>query len=260
MPWTGGSRKALPSPCPRVVDAADAASLTLRDAVSYTPAMDVSNEQVRRALLSLVAFVLSVTVHEFGHAFVADRLGDGLPRAQGRVSLSPLRHIDPLGTIVIPLLAVFMSGVPFIAWGKPVQTNPSEMTPRLSRSTASLLVSLAGPLMNLVLAVTVSILLIVGAKTGLVGIDAATAIIRFVVVLNISLMFFNLLPIPPLDGAAILTVILPDRFRGALLVMRRWGMLVLMLLFATGVGAVLMEPAQIVAGAWGRFLLSFVPV
>jgi Zn-dependent protease len=222
--------------------------------------MDVTNEQVRRALLSLVAFVLSVTVHEFGHAFVADRMGDGLPRAQGRVSLSPLRHIDPLGTIVMPLLAVFMAGVPFIAWGKPVQTNPSAMTARLSRSTASLLVSLAGPLMNLVLAVVVSILLIAVAKTGFLGVDAAKAIIRFVVVLNISLMFFNLLPIPPLDGAAILSVILPVRFRGVLLVMRRWGMLVLMLLFATGIGAVLMEPAQILGMAWERFLMSFVPV
>jgi Zn-dependent protease len=222
--------------------------------------MDVSNEQVRRALLSLVAFVLSVTVHEFGHAFVADRLGDGLPRSQGRVSLSPMRHIDLLGTIVIPLLAVFMSGIPFIAWGKPVQTNPSAMTPRLSRSVSSLLVSLAGPFMNLVLAVVVSILLIAAAKTGHLGADTAMAIIRFVVVLNISLMFFNLLPIPPLDGASILTVILPPQFRGALLVMRRWGMLILMLLFLTGIGTVLMQPAQMLAGAWGRFLMSFVPV
>jgi len=79
-------------------------------------------------------------------------------------------------------------------------------------------------------------------------------------VLNISLMFFNLLPIPPLDGASILTVILPVQFRGVLLVMRRWGMLVLMLLFLTGLGSVLMQPAQILAAAWGRFLMSFVPV
>jgi Zn-dependent protease len=222
--------------------------------------MDVSNEQVRQALLSLVAFVLSVTVHEFGHAFVADRLGDGLPRSQGRVTLSPLRHIDPIGTIVIPLMAVFLSGIPFIAWGKPVQTNPSAMTPRLSRNVASLLVSLAGPFMNLVLAVVVSVLLIVAAKTGHLGLATARAIIQFVVVLNISLMFFNLLPIPPLDGASILNVILPAQFRGVLLVMQRWGMLVLMLLFLTGIGAVLMQPAQILAAAWGRFLMGFVPV
>jgi Zn-dependent protease len=234
--------------------------LTLPEAVGYSHwGMDVTNEQVRRALLSLVAFVLSVTVHEFGHAFVADRLGDGLPRAQGRVTLSPVRHIDPLGTIIIPLLAMFMSGVPFIAWGKPVQTNPAKMTTRLPRATASLLVSLAGPFMNLVLAVLVSAGLIVMAKAGLVGPAVAEAVIRFVVVLNISLMFFNLLPIPPLDGASILEVILPLRLHGVLYAMRRWGMVALMILFATGVGSFLMAPAQHLATVWGRFLMGFVP-
>ena len=220
----------------------------------------ISNEQVRLALLSLVGFVLSVTFHEFGHAFVADRLGDRLPRAQGRLTLSPLAHIDLLGTIVIPLLAAFVSGVPFIAWGKPVQTNPGAMTTRLPRATASLLVSLAGPFMNLVLAVLVSLALIVVARTGHLSMDVAGAVIRFVVVLNISLMFFNLLPIPPLDGASILTVILPARFHGVLNGMRRWGMLVLMLLFATGVGGLLMRPAQLLAVAWARFLTGFIPV
>ena len=220
----------------------------------------ISNEQVRLALLSLVGFVLSVTFHEFGHAFVADRLGDRLPRAQGRLTLSPLAHIDPLGTIVIPLLAVFVSGVPFIAWGKPVQTNPGGMTTRLPRATANLLVSLAGPFMNLVVAVLVSAGLIAVAKTGHVSMAVAGAVIRFVVVLNISLMFFNLLPIPPLDGASILAVILPPRFHGVLNGMRRWGMLVLMLLFATGVGGLLMRPAQLLAVAWARFLTGFIPV
>jgi len=233
--------------------------LTLPEAVGYHWCMDVSNEQVRTALLSLVGFVLSVTVHEFGHAFVADRFGDGLPRAQGRVTLSPLRHIDPFGTIVIPLLAAFMSGVPFIAWGKPVQTNPAKMTTRLPRTTASLLVSLAGPFMNLVLAVVVSALLIPAAKAGIVGQGSAYAIINFVVILNISLMFFNLLPIPPLDGASILEVILPLRFHGALHAMRRWGMLVLMVLFLTGVGGFLMAPVHRLGLVWGRFLMGFVP-
>jgi Zn-dependent protease len=220
----------------------------------------ISNDQVRLALLSLVGFVLSVTVHEFGHAFVADRFGDRLPRSQGRLTLSPLAHIDLLGTIVIPLVAAFVSGVPFIAWGKPVQTNPSGMTTRLPRTTANLLVSLAGPFMNLVLAVLVSVGLIAVARTGHLSMSVAGAVIRFVVVLNISLMFFNLLPIPPLDGASILAVILPPRFHGVLNGMRRWGMLVLMLLFATGVGGMLMQPAQMLAVAWARFLTGFIPV
>ena len=113
---------------------------------------------------------------------------------------------------------------------------------------------------GLVLAVLVSVGLIAAAKTGHLSMAVATAVIRFVVVLNISLMFFNLLPIPPLDGASILTVLLPRRFHGVLNGMRRWGMLVLMLLFATGVGGLLMRPAQLLAIAWARFLTGFLPV
>ena len=177
------------------------------------------------------------------------------------VPLSILVHtVGLIGIIVIPLLAVFVSGVPFIAWGRPVQTNPNGMTTRLPPATANLLVSLAGPFMNLVVAVLVSAGLIAVAKTGHVSVAVAGAVIRFVVVLNISLMFFNLLPIPPLDGASILTVILPPRFHGILNGMRRWGMLVLMLLFATGVGGLLMRPAQMLAVAWARFLTGFIPV
>ncbi|MBC8133890.1 MAG: site-2 protease family protein, partial [Deltaproteobacteria bacterium] len=221
--------------------------------------MDVSNEQVRQALLSVVAFVLSVSVHEFGHAFVADKLGDGLPRAQGRVTLSPLKHIDPLGTIVVPLLASFSSGIPFIAWGKPVQTNPSAMTTRFPRSVNNLLVSVAGPLMNLLLAVLISVVLIAVAKTGVVSRELAEQVIRFMIVLNISLMFFNLLPIPPLDGGAILAIVLPERWRGVMPVLERYGMLAIILLFVTGAGAFVMRPAAQLAAAWSDVLMGWMP-
>jgi Zn-dependent protease len=222
--------------------------------------MDVSNEQVRYALLSVVAFVISVTFHEFGHAFVADRLGDGLPRSQGRVSLSPLRHIDLLGTIIVPLLAVLASGIPLIAWGKPVQTDPSAMTPRFPRSVNNLLVSVAGPMMNLLLAVLVSLVLIALARTGNMSRELAVTIIQFMVVLNISLMFFNLLPVPPLDGAAILALVLPPGARRVLPTLQRYGMVIILILFATPVGGVVMLPARKLALAWGQALMSFVPV
>jgi Zn-dependent protease len=221
--------------------------------------MNVSNEQVRQALLSVVAFVLSVSFHEFGHAFVADKLGDGLPRAQGRVTLSPWRHVDPFGTIIIPLLAVLTAGMPFIAWGKPVQTNPAAMTRRFPRSVNNLLVSLAGPTMNLLLAILISVLLIAMAKTGHVSRDLAAAVIKFMVGLNISLMFFNLLPVPPLDGGAILAIVLPARMQGVLPILQRYGILVIIALFATGLGATLMGPATRLAEVWGRTLMGFVP-
>ena len=221
--------------------------------------MDVSNEQVRIALLSVVAFVVSVTFHEFGHAFVADRLGDGLPRAQGRVTLSPLRHIDLLGTIVMPLVAVLAAGVPLIAWGKPVQTDPSAMTRRFPRVVNNLLVSLAGPMMNLLLALLVSVVMIALAKTGALSRELAVTIVRFMVVLNISLMFFNLLPVPPLDGAAILALVLPARAQRILPVLNRYGMIILLVMFLTPAGALLMAPARKLAMVWGQALLSFVP-
>jgi Zn-dependent protease len=221
--------------------------------------MDVSNEQVRQALLSVVAFVLSVSFHEFGHAFVADRLGDGLPRAQGRVTLSPWRHIDPLGTIVVPLLATFASGVPFIAWGKPVQTNPSAMTSRFPRAVNNLMVSLAGPIMNLLLAVLISVLLVAVARGGYVSRGLAEQIVKFMVVLNLSLMFFNLLPIPPLDGGSILAIALPARWRGVMPLLQRYGMLVIILLFMTGMGSTLMRPAARLAAAWADVLMGLIP-
>jgi Zn-dependent protease len=191
---------------------------------------------------------------------VADKLGDKLPRSQGRVTLSPLRHIDPFGTIIVPLLATFASGVPFIAWGKPVQTNPDAMTQRFPRAVNNLLVSVAGPTMNLVLAVLVSAVLVGLAKTGHMSLQLAEVIIRFMVVLNISLMFFNLLPVPPLDGAAILALVLPQRWRGVLPVLQRYGLLVIIVLFATGLGSFVMRPAYLLAGAWSRVLMGFVPV
>lgn len=221
--------------------------------------MDVSNEQVRLALLSVLAFIVSVSVHEFGHALVADRLGDGLPRSQGRVTLSPVRHIDILGTIVVPLLATFTSGIPFIAWGKPVQTNPSAMTRRFSPAVNNLMVSVAGPMMNLVLAVLVSVALVAVAQTGYLSHEIAVQVIRFMVVLNISLLFFNLLPIPPLDGGSILALMLPARMQGVLPVLERYGMLAIILLFVTGVGSVLMWPAGVVARAWTDVLMRLLP-
>ena len=103
---------------------------------------DLGVDQVRNALIYLIAFVAAVSVHEFGHAFVADKLGDRLPRMQGRLTLSPLSHIDPLGTIVLPVAGALMAGVPMIAWGKPVMTSPNNYTRKLSRRTGSMLVAL----------------------------------------------------------------------------------------------------------------------
>lgn len=221
--------------------------------------MDISADQVRVALLALIAFVVSVSVHEFGHAFVADRLGDRLPRMQGRLTLWPKPHIDLLGTIVLPLVGALMPGqFPLLAWGKPVQTNPANYTTKLPRSVGNLLVSVAGPAMNLLLALLVSVVFVVLGKAGRLSPSVAHGIVNYLVALNLSLMFFNLLPIPPLDGGALLAVAFPKSLQHVVRALERYGMFVLIILLMTGTLRTLMRPAYAFIDAWAEVLVRMV--
>jgi Zn-dependent protease len=223
--------------------------------------MDISPDQVKRALMALVAFVVSVSVHEFGHAFVADRLGDRLPRTQGRLTLSPLAHIDLIGTIVMPLVgALLPGGFPLIAWGKPVQTDPRNYTTRLPRRVGRMLVSLAGPAMNLLLALVVSIVFILLGKSGALSEALATGLLRYVLALNLVLMFFNLIPLPPLDGGAVLAGVLPESLQFIPRALERYGMILFFVLFLSGVLGVVMRPAYALIGLWAEALRRTVPV
>jgi len=220
--------------------------------------VDITPDRVRAALFYVIAFIVSVAVHEFGHAFVADRLGDRIPRLQGRLTLSPLAHIDPIGTLAVPLLGVLV-GLPLFAWGKPVQTNPGNYTARFSRRTGSMLVAVAGPFMNLVLAVVGSIVIVVLAKAGVLSPALQLALFAYIVLLNLVLMFFNLLPIGPLDGAAVLAGLLPPSLERINELNRKYGMLLLLLLFLSpsmglpGLGF-LMTPVNALVAVWMRVL------
>ena len=221
--------------------------------------VDISADQVRIALFAVIAFVVSVSIHEFGHAFVADRLGDRIPRLQGRLTLSPLAHIDPIGTLAMPLFGV-LSGLPLIAWGKPVQTNPANYTKRFSMTTGHMLVAAAGPVMNLVLAVIVSVVIVVLGKAGVLPPVVRDGMIQYLLVLNIVLMFFNLIPLGPLDGAAVLDGVLPRSLRRISELNRKYGMLVLMVLFFSPGLRWIMQPVYRLAGAWIGWLDRVVPV
>ena len=217
--------------------------------------MDISADQVRAALFYVIAFVVSVSVHEFGHAFVADRLGDRIPRLQGRLTLSPIAHIDPIGTLAVPLLGALVAGLPLFAWGKPVQTNPANYTRRLSRRTGSMLVAAAGPFMNLVLAVISSLAIVALARAGVLSPALQRGLIGYIVVLNLVLLFFNLIPLGPLDGAAVLAGLLPPSMQRIAELNRKYGMLVLLVLFLSpsmglpGLGVV-MAPLYRLIGVW----------
>lgn len=200
--------------------------------------------------------MLSTTVHEFGHAWMATKLGDPLPRAQGRLTLSPVRHVDPIGTLLMPFLMVF-ANLPLIAWGRPVRTDPRAYTTKLSRTTGSMLVSVSGPLMNLVMATAVAVVLIVGGRTGMMSAGAIAAGAEYLVVLNIILMAINLIPIHPLDGGAVLEWILPASLQGVSDFLRRWGNLILLAaLFIPQVFQTVLGPVYGLAEAAKTFVVQ----
>jgi Zn-dependent protease len=212
----------------------------------------LSLPNLRDALVYLVALVLSICVHEFGHAFVADKLGDRLPRAQGRVTLNPLAHIDPIGTILFPLIGFFAGpgiGSRILGWGRPVQISlrSNEITKKVSLRTAHALVAIAGPLMNILFALVLSGVFVLLARSGKE--DLAVAVAQ-VVVMNIGLAFFNLIPCPPLDGGAILAWLLPRGAEGFMNFVNRYGFIIFFGLLITGLLSYLMIPAMIVARAW----------
>ena len=152
-------------------------------------------------LISYLGLIVLLTFHEFGHAWTASKCGDDTARLQGRCSLNPVVHIDPIGTVVLPLLMIFLSpGISrfMIGWAKPVPVNPHNLrNPRVD----DILVSMAGPAMNLVLAVA----LVALARIGLIGHwEQFTGLCVQMAALSLLLCFFNLIPIPPLDGSHVL--------------------------------------------------------
>jgi Zn-dependent protease len=198
-------------------------------------------------LLFLAVLILSLSFHEAAHAWSADRLGDPTARMLGRLTMNPISHIDLIGTIVFPFVAVF-SGLPLIGWAKPVPVNPANL--RAPRRDFAL-VAAAGPLSNLLLAaggIVVLAIISPGEATGALHL----AFIRQFVYMNVFLAFFNLLPVPPLDGGNVLAGIVPENAARVLDRIRPFGILVLYALILTGVLFEMMRPID-------RLLTRIVP-
>lgn len=181
----------------------------------------------------------SLTVHEFAHAWTADRLGDPTARMLGRVSFNPLVHIDPIGTIVLPLLAMFTTGFIF-GWAKPVPVN----TARLRHPKRDfMIVAAAGPASNLVLATAAALVFrSVGGVESMA--DPLTRLLYFAVSINVLLAVFNMLPVPPLDGGNVLAGLLPDRYAPVINGLRQYGFLILLALIMTGMLRTIIEPVS----------------
>lgn len=160
----------------------------------------------------LLALYLSITVHEAAHAWMANRCGDDTARLMGRMTLNPIPHIDPFGTIFMPIMQVLFVGAPLIGWAKPVPVNPVRFR---NMRRGEILVSLAGPVSNFILAaiaiVACWLILAAARGAGPSGVRVANAFLAFMsrlLMLNLVLGIFNLIPIPPLDGSHVLGVLI----------------------------------------------------
>ncbi len=170
------------------------------------------------SVISFLVLIISVILHEVSHGYMAERLGDPTARLLGRLTLNPIPHIDPIGSILLPLLFV-ISGSPVVfGWAKPVPYDPRNI-----RGTAwkerygGAIVAAAGPLVNILLAIIFGIMI----RMGIFDV-AMTQFSYVIVIVNISLAVFNLIPIPPLDGHHILAALLPNSLRQKYMTLSRY--------------------------------------
>jgi len=172
-------------------------------------------------IFQIAILVMSVVIHEVSHGYAASFLGDQTARYQGRLTLNPIKHLDFVGSFIVPSIAYFLGGFIF-GWAKPVPYNPYNLKPgRWSEA----MVALAGPVSNICIAIIFGLLLRVG-----VGGPAFIEITSIIVLINIILAVFNLVPIPPLDGSKVLFAIFPDKLFQTRAFFERYG-LILVLFF-----------------------------
>ena len=213
------------------------------------PAIDA--DFVSQIFIALIVLLFSLTVHEMAHAWTADHLGDPTARLLGRVSLNPLVHADPIGTILFPLIAM-VSNAPLIGWAKPVPVNMRYLhRPRRDY----VLVAAAGPASNLVLAVGASVALValpISPQTlGETNVTVPLAqILSQLMRLNVLLAVFNMVPIPPLDGGNVLAGLLPPSAAVMFNQIRPYGFLLLYALILTGGFNYLVVPPYLFIVSW----------
>ncbi len=191
----------------------------------------MSND-VQFFIFDIVVVIFSVIIHEISHGYVAERLGDPTARMAGRLTLNPVSHIDPVGSILVPALLHF-SGAPMIGWAKPVPYNPNNLRDPIGGGAK---IAAAGPLSNLILAAIFAVLI------RFIGLTSSVSyFFSWIVRRNIGLAIFNLLPIPPLDGSKVLFALLPRTESGYAIMsaLEQYGFFILIIFVFSPFGSVI---------------------
>lgn len=196
---------------------------------------------ITQLLIAFAVLIASLTVHEAAHAWTANRLGDPTARLLGRLSLNPAVHVDVIGTLVFPLIAM-VTGFPLIGWAKPVPVDMRNLRhPR--RDFA--IVAIAGPISNLILAAGGAVVFTMwGANAASPTNEVIANGLLLFVLLNVLLAVFNMLPIPPLDGGNVLMGILPESMAEVVDKLRPWGFILLYVLMLSGILSAIIFPVQ----------------
>ncbi len=200
-------------------------------------------------IIIFVVLIFSAIVHEVSHGLVAERLGDSTARDAGRITLNPIPHIDPFGTILLPLLLLAIGSPIIVGAAKPVPVNFNNLhNPKRDMA----LVSLAGPLSNFLLAILFGIIIKLGLSNSISGPILVTGI-----VLNLVLGVFNLIPIPPLDGSKIVASFLPTEWVYKLFRFERWGFILVLVFLYTGLLSYILVPVIVLFGRIFNINLGF---
>lgn len=202
----------------------------------------------------MVVLLLAISAHEAGHAWMSYKFGDDTAYLLGRVTLNPVKHTDPIGTLLIPILSFIfgalggaLASVPLLGWGKPTPVNPRKWE---NYKLANVMVSIAGIGANLIIAI-VSFLIfksllefeVINANNIDSGIvRPVVTLFQYLILLNVSLAIFNLLPFPPLDGSKVLSTFLPASFQPVFEMLEQYGFLILLLLIYMGLIGLIMRP------------------
>ena len=217
--------------------------LSLGAVASVLPLFALGAADLRNAAVFVICLVISIAVHEFSHAWAATKLGDPTPEGQGRLTLNPVAHADPIGTLLLPImLALYYPGMLF-GWGKPVETQSRYYTRKVTMRGGMAIVAAAGPISNLLLATIALAIAFVLASTGVItGSLPYTHPLRIFFSLNVLLFVFNLLPVHPLDGGKVLGWLLGARRQHIDDFFLRYGWVVLLSLMMLGVLSILFAP------------------